>query len=317
MNHSNEDINNINDIDKLKELLIECQENSKKHLELLEKVVSTAKLNNKGEILDVSTAYESLTGYSKKEILGSKVDMPTGIEKIIGDATNEILEGELEQINKDGKTSWVKSVLVPMHDDAGNKIGNMNVLFDISDKKKFELMAIKDSLTNLYNRRHFDDILNREIQRAKRDKKILAFTILDVDNFKKYNDCYGHMQGDKVLIAVGKLLNDSIHRSSDYAFRLGGEEFGIIFSEDKMEQALPFVESIRANLEALNLEHSLNDNVKVITASFGLLVVDFKEDDVDRNGFYSMADHALYKAKDSGRNKVVLHANEEDDLDFF
>jgi len=317
MNHSNEDIININDINKLKELLIECQENSKKQLKLLEKVVSTAKLNNEGEILDVSTAYETLTGYSKKEILGSKVDMPTGIEKIIGDATNEILEGELQQINKDGKTSWVKSVLVPMHDDAGNKIGNMNVLFDISDKKKFELMAIKDSLTNLYNRRHFDDILSREIQRAKRDKKILAFTILDVDNFKKYNDCYGHVKGDKVLVAVGKLLNDSIHRSSDYAFRLGGEEFGLIFSEDNMGQALPFIENIRANLQALNIEHSLNDSVKVITASFGLLVVDFNHEDVDRNGFYSMADHALYKAKDSGRNKVVLHANEEDELDFF
>ena len=310
--------NNQNqEIKKLKEQLRECQENSKKQLELLEKVVSTAKLNNEGEILDVSSAYEKLTGFSKKEIIGSKANMPNGIEKLLKDVTQDIIEGELEQRTKDGHESWVKSVLVPMHDENGIKIGSMNVFFDITDKKRFERMSIKDSLTNLYNRRHFDDVLNREILRAKRDKKILAFTILDIDNFKKYNDSYGHMAGDAVLQTIGKLLNNSMHRSSDFAFRLGGEEFGLIFSDTNEAHALPFVDKIREKIQNLNINHSLNGSVKVVTASFGLLIVNFSSDDVDRNGFYSMADHALYEAKQSGRNKVVLHSTNEDNLDFF
>jgi len=310
--------NNQNqEINKLKELLYECQENSKKQLELLEKVVSTAKLNNKGEILDVSLAYEKLTGYSKKEIIGSKAAMPNGIEKMLNDVTQDIIEGELEQITKDGHERWVKSVLVPMHDENGNKIGNMNVFFDITDKKKFERMSIKDSLTNLYNRRHFDDVLTSEILRAKRDRKLLAFTILDIDNFKKYNDSYGHVAGDAVLQTIGKLLNDSMHRSSDFAFRLGGEEFGLIFSDINEDHALAFVDKIRSEIQNLNIDHSLNGSLKVVTASFGLLIVNFSSDDVDKNGFYSMADHALYEAKQTGRNKVVLHSSNEDNLDFF
>jgi len=309
--------NQTQEIKKLKEQLLECQENSKKQLELLEKVVSTAKLNNEGEILDVSLAYEKLTGFSKKEIIGSKANMPNGIEKLLKDVTQDIIEGELEQRTKDGHESWVKSVLVPMHDENGIKIGSMNVFFDITDKKRFERMSIKDSLTNLYNRRHFDDVLNREILRAKRDKKILAFTILDIDNFKKYNDSYGHMAGDAVLQTIGKLLNNSMHRSSDFAFRLGGEEFGLIFSDTNEAHALPFVDKIREKIQNLNINHSLNGSVKVVTASFGLLIVNFSSDDVDRNGFYSMADHALYEAKQSGRNKVVLHSTNEENLDFF
>jgi len=309
--------NQSQEIKKLKEQLRECQENSKKQLELLEKVVSTAKLNNEGEILDVSSAYEKLTGFSKKEIIGSKANMPNGIEKLLEDVTQDIIEGELEQRTKDGHESWVKSVLVPMHDENGIKIGSMNVIFDITDKKRFERMSIKDSLTNLYNRRHFDDILSREILRAKRDKKILAFTILDIDNFKKYNDSYGHMAGDAVLQTIGKLLNNSMHRSSDFAFRLGGEEFGLIFSDTNEAHALPFVDKIRSKIQNLNINHSLNGTVKVVTASFGLIIVNFSLDDVDRNGFYSMADQALYQAKQSGRNRVVLHSTNEDNLDFF
>jgi len=317
MKNSIDDKHINQEIQKLKEQLRECQENSKRQLDLLEKVVSTAKLNNEGEILDVSLAYEKLTGYSKKEIIGSKADMPSGIEKILKDVTQDILEGELEQVTKDGHESWVKSVLVPMHDDKGIKIGSMNVFFDITDKKKFERMSIKDALTNLYNRRHFDDVLSREILRAKRDRKILVFSILDVDNFKKYNDSYGHMAGDSVLKTIGLVLNESMHRSSDFAFRLGGEEFGLIFSDTLEERVLPFVDSIRSKIQSLNIDHSSNGSVKVVTASFGLIIVDFSKNDVDKNGFYSMADHALYEAKSNGRNKVVIHSDSDENLDFF
>jgi len=182
---------------------------------------------------------------------------------------------------------------------------------------KLELLSLKDALTNLYNRRHFDDVFNREIQRADRDKKILSFTILDVDNLKKYNDSNGHKAGDDVLKAIGAILDESTRRGSDFIFRLGGEEFGIIFTDLSEKDAIFFTDSIRIKIQNMGISHSLNDNLKIVTASFGLVVVDFSKNSVDKTGFYSMADHALYQAKQDGRNRVMLHSKEEDELEFF
>ncbi|MEA1916837.1 MAG: diguanylate cyclase [Campylobacterota bacterium] len=227
----------------------------------------------------------------------------------------ESLNGELKHTSEDGKECWFQNSVMPIYDDNGAKLGEVVVRYDITQKKHFEELAITDALTKLYNRRHFNDILTREINRAYRDQKTLSFTILDVDYFKKYNDAYGHQAGDEVLVSVSKTIKESLHRGSDFAFRLGGEEFGVIFSGVDEEYSVEFVERIRANIEALNIEHSNSQVANHITASFGLLVVDFSQESVDEHGFYTMADDALYKAKNSGRNRVSLYENEE--LEFF
>jgi len=230
-------------------------------------------------------------------------------------AAKETLEGEVKRVTKDGQEVWFNNSIMPILDENGIQIGEVIVRYDITEKKSFEKLSITDPLTDLYNRRFFNETLTREICRATRDKSFLSFIILDIDYFKKYNDSYGHDAGDKALSAVAGALKNSLHRGGDFAFRLGGEEFGIIFSGLNQEQSLQFAEQIRASVEKLNIPHSNSAVAPHITISVGLVVINFAEENVDENGFYTMADSALYKAKESGRNKVVIHENEE--IDFF
>ncbi|ADR33987.1 diguanylate cyclase [Sulfuricurvum kujiense DSM 16994] len=230
-------------------------------------------------------------------------------------AAKKTLVGELKYITKEGKVRWYQNRIMPIYDEEYFPLGEVLVRYDITEKKNFEKLSITDSLTELYNRRYFNDILTREIYRATREKSTLSFIILDIDYFKKYNDTYGHYAGDKALTIVASTIKNSLHRGGDFAFRLGGEEFGIIFSGLNKEQSLEFAEQIKANIEDLNIPHSNSAVSSHITISLGLVVIDFVNEYVDENGFYTMADSALYRAKETGRNKVIMHENEE--LDFF
>ncbi len=219
------------------------------------------------------------------------------------------------QVDNDGTSHWVKVIQAPIYDENDQNVGCASVQIDITEYKKFEKLAITDGLTGLYNRRFFNEILTREIHRAKRDKTMLSFMMLDIDYFKKYNDSYGHDGGDKTLITVSNSLKSSMHRGSDFVFRLGGEEFGILFAQTSEEDSMNMAEKVRKSIEDLAIEHSNSVTAKYVTVSIGLLVVDFKEESVDENGFYTLADDALYQAKDTGRNQVVLYKNDE--LEFF
>jgi diguanylate cyclase (GGDEF)-like protein len=230
-------------------------------------------------------------------------------------AAKKSLTGEINFVHEDGRESWFQNSVMPILDEDGAQIGEVIVRYDITDKKSFEKLSITDPLTELYNRRYFNEILNREINRAAREHSILSFIIMDIDYFKKYNDSYGHSAGDDALIAVSGAIKKTLHRGSDFAFRLGGEEFGILFSGLSQEESLEFADQIRRNVEELKISHANSAVSPYITVSLGLLVIDFAQESVDANGFYTMADSALYKAKENGRNQVVMHENE--DLDFF
>ena len=158
-------------------------------------------------------------------------------------------------------------------------------------------------------------MLTREIKIANREKLNLCFLMIDVDYFKKYNDAYGHQAGDEVLISVAKAIKKDLKRGSDFAFRLGGEEFGVLFNAPDEEKAFLYADKIRQNVVDLNIEHSNSQIEDFLTISLGLLYVDFSVESIDEHGFYTMADDALYQAKNSGRNKVVLYENE--DVEFF
>ena len=243
--------------------------------------------------------------------------LPLEFVKKVKDTINKqnTIEGEIQKTTEDGQTHWIQNSILPIYDDDNIKIGEVIVNYDITDKKTFQKLAITDGLTGLYNRRFFNETLTREISRATRDKNNLSLLILDVDFFKKYNDAYGHDAGDKALIAVSNAMTKALHRGGDFAFRLGGEEFGVLFSQCGEEDSLRVANKIRKDIEALRIEHSNSKVANHITVSIGLLVVDFSNESIDEHGFYTMADDALYQAKESGRNKVVLYEN--DDLDFF
>ena len=168
-----------------------------------------------------------------------------------------------------------------------------------------EQLSITDELTKLYNRRHFNTVFPKEIQRAARKKNTISFLVFDIDYFKQYNDNYGHQKGDEVLRTIGQVLKKYCQRASDIALRLGGEEFGIIFSDLNHEEALMFAEEIRFAIEDAQIEHHFSGAARYITASFGLVTL-LANPKVTMDYFYKQADEALYQAKNSGRNRVVV-----------
>lgn len=169
-------------------------------------------------------------------------------------------------------------------------------------KIKLEHLALTDGLTSLYNRRYFNKIFPQEINRAKRDKKYLAFMMIDIDFFKQYNDTYGHINGDDVLIHIADTIKKHFCRASDFCFRLGGEEFGIISTGNTLDDVIKQTEQLRIGIEALNIEHKKSSVSNYVTISMGFA---FSDGSQSFETVFSEADAALYKAKDYGRNRVV------------
>jgi len=186
---------------------------------------------------------------------------------------------------------------------AGGVLTLLVALLLIDLNLKLENQAVTDALTGLNNRRHFEQIFKSEFRRARRSRGMFVLCILDIDNFKRYNDSYGHPQGDQVLQQVATVLRSSLQRVSDFVFRLGGEEFGLIFEAQDSEAAMRVIETVRGKIEQLGIAHSGNPP-GVVTASFGVACV-ATSTRPDLKQVYTMADQALYAAKEAGRNRAV------------
>jgi len=167
--------------------------------------------------------------------------------------------------------------------------------------------SITDGMTLLFNRRYFDIIFEQQLNQSKRIKTSLIVMICDIDNFKKYNDTYGHILGDEALIKVAQSLKSSLKRPNDYAFRIGGEEFGIILSDMTVDKAKGFAKTIKYNIERLNVEHENNDGRGHITISMGIAYVNQNNNIFSISQIYDSADEALYKSKNSGRNQININ----------
>jgi len=164
--------------------------------------------------------------------------------------------------------------------------------------------ALKDPLTNLNNRRAMEATLTRETELAKRNRSNLSIITLDIDHFKKINDTYGHLTGDKVIIEIARTLENAV-RSCDIVFRYGGEEFVVILSCTNSHGACLLAERIRESIAARPIPH--DDGEISISASLG--VASFERLD-DSQSLFSRADTALYEAKHKGRNRTEVHYGE-------
>jgi len=160
-----------------------------------------------------------------------------------------------------------------------------------------------DALTGLYNRGHFDHLFSKEINTAKREQSLLAFAMLDIDYFKPFNDTYGHQMGDQALITVSNLLKSKLTRSSDAIFRIGGEEFALLFKVPDEKEAFDTVDGIRNAIEALKIPHANSKKSRYLTISCGLEVLT-AEHNINVQQAYKSCDQLLYKAKHAGRNKT-------------
>ncbi|MDV2079544.1 sensor domain-containing diguanylate cyclase [Marinobacter xestospongiae] len=174
-------------------------------------------------------------------------------------------------------------------------------------QRELETAAITDSLTGLHNRRHFDRMLAQECLRAERFGQPLALVLCDIDHFKKFNDTYGHQNGDRVLKAVSEALHDAI-RQVDVVCRYGGEEFVVILPNCDREQAGEAAERLRQTMAALSVQLADGQTV-AISGSFGVAIQ--SDQDSDPETLIRRADDALYDSKRHGRDRVTLAAATE------
>ena len=170
---------------------------------------------------------------------------------------------------------------------------------------KLEQASYTDTLTGIFNRRYFNLVYEREFKRASRAQIPITFIMVDIDYFKPYNDTYGHLQGDVALQNVARVLRTSLARPGDFAFRLGGEEFGIVLSDTDATSARQMAERLRFNVESLNMEHKGNKNTGIVTISLGAICVT-PTMSMNNETLLHTADTNLYAAKERGRNQVVF-----------
>lgn len=298
---------NTVDMSKLKK----AEEKIHHYLEVINQNVLSSSTDLEGVITDVSEAFCNYSGYERAELIGKKHSIlkhPDMDATVYDDlwatiSNDKIWSGNVKNRKKDGSYYWANVKIFPDFDENNQKIAYTAIRQDITDRKKIEEISIHDELTGLYNRRHFNKIFSLELNRSTRDKKNLYFLMIDVDNFKLYNDNYGHQEGDSVLVKIGKVLNSCSKRADDFAFRLGGEEFGILYSAVSDVEAIKFANRVKDQIKALKIVHAYNDSIGFVSVSAGLIC---KGPSIHSSveELYKLADKLLYDAKEDGRNNL-------------
>jgi diguanylate cyclase (GGDEF)-like protein/PAS domain S-box-containing protein len=267
-----------------------------------------------------------LTGFTLDEVRGKTPESTFGSSETLPETRAEhwqtILSGkewhgEMVNRRKNGESYWVAVSISPIIDSNGIITHFVSINEDITTRKEteekikrlnagLEQLAMTDYLTSLYNRRYFMQRGTEEFKRAKRNKQPLALLMLDIDQFKKVNDTYGHEAGDMALQQVASVLKSSL-REIDILGRMGGEEFAVLLPNTPLHEAGVLAERVQQIMANTSFElpgASLNIN---ITISIGVAVMTDEMsviDDILRN-----ADAALYHAKNSGRNRVIKYKN--------
>ncbi len=181
-------------------------------------------------------------------------------------------------------------------------------LQNVFQRRLLGSLANIDALTTIANRRQFDEVLEKEWNASLSRQTPLSLVILDVDYFKKYNDHFGHLSGDRVLKNVALTLKDSLNSENALVARIGGEEFAMILPDTHLEKAQALVKAAIESVQALNIAHPASKCNPVVTVSAG--IHSFIADQVlNREAAFDLADKALFKAKENGRNQFSFTDN--------
>ncbi|MCM8795391.1 MAG: diguanylate cyclase [Candidatus Omnitrophica bacterium] len=241
--------------------------------------IDGVEVTRKFKSLDSNICVIAITGYAS-------IDSAIAILK----------EGAYDYINKPFNIDEIKIVV-------GRAAERQKLLKEAKEKEKYRQLSIFDGLTEVYNRRYFDEIAPKEVARAKRYKKFLTLFMVDIDHFKNFNDTHGHQAGDWALKRIAQLLLGNI-RSIDYIFRYGGEEFAIILPETNKINSLTVARRLRLAVSlAKFLDKKAMPNAH-ITISIG--VANYPDDAEDINGLIAKADECLYHAKELGRDRICF-----------
>lgn len=171
---------------------------------------------------------------------------------------------------------------------------------------RLQQISLTDGLTGLANRRHLDQVLEKEWRRALRNHEPLSLILADVDHFKRFNDTYGHQEGDSCLIAVAKVFAECANRSTDLAARYGGEEFALLLPNTDSEGARAVGERLLVNVTARAIPHAVSSVGPIVSLSAGIASC-IPENTSTTSALILAADQALYRAKAAGRGRWMLH----------
>ena len=284
------------------------------------------------EYVDVNPAFERMYGLRAADVVGRRLaevfpganKEPVNWIKILGEVAITRQPITIEAYFKGGdkwirleayspEQGFVASVMQDITESkrSEEQLKNYSDELTITNMKLTDLneelkrISSSDGMTGIANRRYFDEYLEREWQRAKREKVPLTLVMLDVDFFKSYNDTYGHMAGDECLKLIASMLKALPKRTADVVARYGGEEFAIVLPNTDRRGAAVVGEKVRVGVEKLGVEHKASSISKHVTVSVGVAVIVPKQDDLSPI-IVATADRALYQAKVGGRNQIKV-----------
>ena len=180
----------------------------------------------------------------------------------------------------------------------------------IQHRKMLSSLSMTDGLTGIANRRQFDQVIHRELHRAIRHKESLTLLLIDIDNFKKYNDHYGHVNGDECLKEIALTIDSCRVRMTDFAARYGGEEFAVVLPDTDREGAEFMANKMLMAIRNQAIAHVNNGDFGIVTASFGIYC-GVPDHHLSIGAMIKEADEGLYKAKSLGRNQIVFIKDHE------
>lgn len=257
-----------------------------------------------GIIKDWNAGSEKLYGYSRSEVIGEPVSIlhvPEDVERVTAEVLESVArdgkwKGEVKMLHKDGTVGWIESVVVPLLDEAGNAVGALGINRNISDRvnneERLAQLAHYDQLTGLPNRYLFIDRTQQLIHHATRHNRLFALLYIDLDDFKKVNDHYGHLVGDKVL----KMTADKLHhavRASDTVARIGGDEFVALLERVNAPEEAAKVADVVLN----RLQEPLVLDNRLITQTGSIGIAIYPRDGVTLDELLSHSDRAMYQFK--------------------
>ncbi len=280
-------------------------------------------LNN--NVVDINLAAQDFLGISKSSIGRNAEHLFRNTPELVN-LYLDVEEGDFEFFTEYYGQRYLNMQVVPLFDKRNQNTGRLFIFRDISERKMGEMelqkanellqkqlseirllqtelkrQAIRDPLTNLYNRRYLEKFLDSEVTKASREKTPLSILMLDIDFFKVFNDTYGHRAGDAVLKNLAELLIKQTRTDGDIACRYGGEEFVIVLTNTSLKNAACRAEQFRTSFEAMRIPVAEDE----LSATLSIGVAAFPEHGVTGESILHIADNALYKAKETGRNRVV------------
>ena len=278
----------------------------------------------------VNPAFERLTGYRAEEVLGKNCRFlqrddthQDGLDELrLALKSGESCVVTVRNYRKDGSPFWNELSVAPIVERAGQIKHYVGNLSDVTNrvlaeqhliekhqrlektKRMLQGLALKDALTGLYNRRYFSEQVEREWNRARREQLPVSLFMIDIDHFKRFNDSFGHLCGDRCICAVADAVQRCFARGSDLVARYGGEEFVVLATGVERRHARERAELLRRAISALTIDGAARSGGKMITVSVGVATA-VPDDRILPEDLLLAADRSLYQAKRLGRDRVV------------